>query len=222
MVTAIIVAAGIGRRMGSELPKQFLSLKGKPILWHTLARFQKCVAVKEIVLVVNPFWEKESRMIAAEFSKIVNIVYGGGRRQESVWAGLKEVKESEIVLVHDGVRPFVSESLIETVVEGASKWGAVIPALPAKETVKWVENNIIKKTLPRHSIWLAQTPQGFKYDVLKTAYIKAQTEPLEFTDDASLVEQLGIAVRVIPGEPQNIKITTPEDLQWAESLLLRE
>lgn len=219
MVTAVIVAAGIGRRMGSEVPKQFLLLKGKPILWHTLACFQKCAAVREIVLVINPFWEKESRTIAADFPKVVSIVYGGEKRQDSVWAGLKEIKKRGLVLVHDGVRPFVSENLIEAVVEGASKWGAVVPALPAKETVKWVESGVIKKTLPRHSIWLAQTPQGFKYEILKTAYIKAQVEALEFTDDASLVEQSGISVKVILGEPRNIKITTPEDLRWAEMLL---
>ena len=222
MVTAIIVAAGIGQRMGSGLPKQFLPLKGKPILWHTLSCFQKCIEIKEIVLVINPSWEKESRIIAANFPKIVNIVFGGKRRQDSVWAGLKSIKKSEIVLIHDGVRPFVSENLIKSIVEATFKWSAVIPALPAKETVKWVENNIIKKTLPRRFIWLAQTPQGFKYEILKTAYIKAQAKALEFTDDASLVEQLGISVHVILGEPHNIKITTPEDLRWAENLLLPE
>jgi len=217
LVTAIIVAAGIGKRMKSEVPKQFLSLKGKPILAHTLSCFQKAVVVDQIILVVNPNWQEESRQIASFFNKVVHIVAGGKRRQDSVWAGLQAVEEG-IVLVHDGVRPFVTPALIERVVKATKKWGAVVPALPAKETVKWVEESVVKKTLPREFIYLVQTPQGFRYELLKEAYLRLGDKE-NVTDDASLVERLGIKVCVIAGEPFNLKITTPEDLKWAEMIL---
>ena len=217
MVIAIVVAAGEGKRMKEDIPKQFLLLGGRPILWYSLSAFEKNPVINETILVINPLWEKKGQEIAKEFSKIKYIVPGGKFRQESVWAGLKMIKNAEIVLVHDGVRPFISQKLIEAVIKGAYKYGAVVPALPVKETVKWVEGDIVKKTLPRDYIWLIQTPQGFKFDILKTAYLRFRKEI--FTDDASLVEKLGINVHVILGEQTNIKITIPQDLKWAEILL---
>ena len=217
MVTVIIVAAGVGKRMKSEVPKQFLSLKGKPILAHTLSCFQRAAVIDQIVLVVNRNWQEESRQIASFFNKVAHIVAGGKRRQDSVWAGLQVIKEG-IVLVHDGVRPFVTPTLIEGVVRATEKWGAVVPALPAKETVKWVETDVVKKTLPREFIYLVQTPQGFRYELLKEAYLRLGDKE-DVTDDASLVEQLGMKVHVIAGEPFNLKITTPEDCKWAEMIL---
>jgi len=217
MVVTIIVAAGEGKRIGSDIPKQFLLLNGKPILWHTLYVFEKSPAVDEIVLVINPLWKEMSQKIAKDFFKIKHIVIGGKTRQESVWAGLKAVKKADIILVHDGVRPFVSQELIKRVINSTYKYKAVVPALPANDTVKWVEDNIVKKTLPREFIWFAQTPQGFKFDIIKNAYSKYKKET--FTDDAALVEKLGINVYVVTGELTNIKITTPEDLKWAEILL---
>ncbi|MDL1956391.1 MAG: 2-C-methyl-D-erythritol 4-phosphate cytidylyltransferase [Candidatus Desulfofervidus auxilii] len=217
MVIAIVVAAGEGKRMKEDVPKQFLLLGGRPILWYSLSAFEKNPVINETILVINPLWEKKGQEIAKEFSKIKYIVPGGKFRQESVWAGLKMIKNAEIVLVHDGVRPFISQKLIEAVIKGAYKYGAVVPALPVKETVKWVEGDIVKKTLPRDYIWLIQTPQGFKFDILKTAYLRFRKEI--FTDDASLVEKLGINVHVILGEQTNIKITIPQDLKWAEILL---
>ncbi|HDD43386.1 MAG TPA: 2-C-methyl-D-erythritol 4-phosphate cytidylyltransferase [Candidatus Desulfofervidus auxilii] len=217
MVIAIVVAAGEGKRMKEDIPKQFLLLGGRPILWYSLSAFEKNPVINETILVINPLWKKKGQEIAKEFSKIKYIVPGGKFRQESVWAGLKMIKNAEIVLVHDGVRPFISQKLIEAVIKGAYKYGAVVPALPVKETVKWVEGDIVKKTLPRDYIWLIQTPQGFKFDILKTAYLRFRKEI--FTDDASLVEKLGINVHVILGEQTNIKITIPQDLKWAEILL---
>ena len=219
MVTAIIVAAGEGKRMGEDIPKQFLLLKEKPILWHTLYAFQYSAAIDEILLVINPDWEQESNNIAKEFSKVKCVVFGGKTRQASVWAGLKTIKQTDIVLVHDGVRPFVSKNLIKRVIEGVYKWEAVVPVLPVKETIKWVEGSVIKKTIPRDYLYSAQTPQGFKYLLLKEAYVQAQTRKWLFTDDASLLEKIGVRVHVVLGEPYNIKITTIEDLKWAEAII---
>jgi len=218
LVTAIIVAAGKGKRMGEDIPKQFLLLKEKPILWHTLYAFQ-CSAIDEILLVINPDWEQESNNIVKEFSKVKYVVFGGKTRQASVWAGLEAIEHTDIVLIHDGVRPFVSKKLIKRVIEGVYKWEAVVPVLPVKETIKWVEGSVIKKTIPRDYLYFAQTPQGFKYLFLKEAYVQAQIRKWRFTDDASLLEKIGIRVHVVSGEPYNIKITTPEDLKWAEAII---
>jgi len=218
LVTAIIVAAGKGKRMGEDIPKQFLLLKEKPILWYTLYAFQ-CSAIDEILLVINPDWEQESSNIAKEFSKVKYVVFGGKTRQASVWAGLEAIEHTDIVLIHDGVRPFVSKKLIKRVIEGVYKWEAVVPVLPVKETIKWVEGSVIKKTIPRDYLYFAQTPQGFKYLFLKEAYVQAQIRKWRFTDDASLLEKIGIRVHVVSGEPYNIKITTPEDLKWAEAII---
>ena len=218
MVTAIIVAAGKGKRMGEDIPKQFLLLKEKPILWYTLYAFQ-CSAIDEILLVINPDWEQESNNIVKEFSKVKYVVFGGKTRQASVWAGLEAIEHTDIVLIHDGVRPFVSKKLIKRVIEGVYKWEAVVPVLPVKETIKWVEGSVIKKTIPRDYLYFAQTPQGFKYLFLKEAYVQAQIRKWRFTDDASLLEKIGIRVHVVSGEPYNIKITTPEDLKWAEAII---
>jgi len=218
LVTAIIVAAGKGKRMGEDIPKQFLLLKEKPILWYTLYAFQ-CSAIDEILLVINPDWEQESNNIVKEFSKVKYVVFGGKTRQASVWAGLEAIEHTDIVLIHDGVRPFVSKKLIKRVIEGVYKWEAVVPVLPVKETIKWVEGSVIKKTIPRDYLYFAQTPQGFKYLFLKEAYVQAQIRKWRFTDDASLLEKIGIRVHVVSGEPYNIKITTPEDLKWAEAII---
>lgn len=219
MVTAIIVAAGKGKRMGEYIPKQFLLLKEKPVLWHTLYAFQCSAAIDEILLVINPDWEQESNNIAKKFSKVKYVVFGGKTRQASVWAGLEAIEHTDIVLIHDGVRPFVSKNLIERVIKGVYKWEAVVPVLPVKETIKWVEGEIIKKTIPRHVLYSAQTPQGFKYLLLKEAYEEAQKQKRDFTDDASLLENRGTKVHVVLGESYNIKITTPEDLKWAQVIL---
>ncbi len=217
MVTAIVLAAGTGKRMGSKIPKQFLPLKDKTILEHTLKCFETCREINEIILVIHPQWLQKGKQIANSFQKVTKIVEGGAERQDSVWAGLKEVR-SDIVLVHDGVRPFVPQDLILRVIEGTKRWGAVVPALEAKETVKWVEDRRIKKTLPREFIYLAQTPQGFKSQLLKNAYNQIPSGEI-FTDDASLIEQLGYEVHIVPGYPFNLKITTTEELEWAKQMV---
>jgi 2-C-methyl-D-erythritol 4-phosphate cytidylyltransferase len=213
------VAAGKGKRMGKNIPKQFLLLKQRPVLWYTLQTFQLSGVIDEILLVINPDWEKESKNIAKAFSKVKYTVFGGETRQDSVWAGLKIIEHTDVVLVHDGVRPFVSENLIKRVIEGVYKWEAVVPVFPIKETVKWVEEEVIKKTIPRDHLYFAQTPQGFKHHILKEAYIRAQARKRRFTDDASLLEKTGMKVYVVLGESHNIKITTPEDLKWAETII---
>jgi 2-C-methyl-D-erythritol 4-phosphate cytidylyltransferase len=219
LVKAIILAAGKGIRMGEEIPKQFLPLKAKPVLWHTLYAFEKSGLIDEIILVINKDWSQEAKNIAKGFLKVKKISFGGKTRQDSVWAGLKTIDKADILLIHDGVRPFVSEKLIKNVIKGAKELGAVVPAIPVKETIKLVEGEVIKKTINRNGLYLAQTPQGFKYHILKAAYLKAQKKGKCFSDDASLLEKEGINVYITSGESQNIKITTQSDLKWAEMLI---
>lgn len=219
MIFAIIVAAGLGKRIGTPVPKQFLLLKGHPILWYTIRCFNECDEIDGIILVTHRDWLETCHKIAKDFEKIKRITIGGSTRQESVWQGIKLIEGADIVLIHDGVRPFVPKSLISQIIKETKKWSAVIPALAAKETIKWVENEFIAKTLPREHIFLAQTPQGFKFDLLKEAYLKAVEEDIIATDDASLVERLGKKVKIIPGVNQNIKVTDKSDLKLAEYYL---
>jgi len=219
VIFAIIVAAGLGKRIGTPVPKQFLLLKGHPILWYTVRCFNECDEIDGIILVTHRDWLETCHKIAKDFEKIKRITIGGSTRQESVWQGIKLIEGADIVLIHDGVRPFVPKYLISQIIKETKKWSAVIPALAAKETIKWVENEFIAKTLPREHIFLAQTPQGFKFDLLKEAYLKAVEEDIIATDDASLVERLGKKVKIIPGVNQNIKVTDKSDLKLAEYYL---
>lgn len=219
MILTIIVAAGLGKRIGSPVPKQFLLLKGHPVLWYTVRCFDGCDEIDGIILVTHKDWLESCYKIAERFEKIRKITVGGGTRQESVWQGLKISEGAEIVLVHDGVRPLVPKALISKVIEETKSWDAVVPALIAKDTIKWVEDGFVVKTLTRECVFRAQTPQGFKFDLLKEAYLKAKKENIVATDDASLVERLGKKVKIIPGANQNIKITSTDDLRLAEYYL---
>lgn len=219
MIFAIIVAGGLGKRIGTSVPKQFLLLKGHPVLWYTVRCFDECHEIGGIVLVTHKDWLDPCYKIAEGFEKIRKITIGGDTRQKSVWQGLKMIEEAEIVLVHDGVRPLVPKALISQVIKETKRWGAVVPALAAKETIKWVEDRFIVKTLDRERVFLVQTPQGFKFDLLKEAYLKAKKESIVATDDASLVERLGKKIKIIPGANQNIKITSAHDLKLAEYYL---
>ena len=224
-VVAIIPAAGAGVRMGGKEAKQFLEIQGKPILALTLERFQLSPAVHAIVAVVPAGQVDFCRTEIVEkyrLTKVVKVIAGGERRQDSVRLGI-EASEGlfEIVLIHDGVRPFIEEPLIGRVVAAATMHRVVIAALPAKETVKEVdERGFVVKTHDRKSLWLVQTPQAFRYeDILKAHRVAFEQGWEEVTDDALLIEKMGIPIKVIEGSESNIKITTPLDLELADFFL---
>ena len=227
MKTVVIIpAGGTGRRMGGEIPKQYLSLAGIPILVHTLREFQRSPLVDEILLVVPGGDVAEVRRDVIgryDFSKISLVIAGGSERQDSVRNALVHVRdEHEIILVHDGVRPFVTEALIERAVAGAKAFGAVTVGVPVRDTVKAVDAaGRVVKTVLREGFWLTQTPQAFRREVILAAYERAAADGFYGTDDASLVERMGIPVRMIPGDADNIKVTTPEDLARGERMIRR-
>lgn len=218
-VVAIIVAAGKGTRMDSEIPKQYMYIAGKTILDTTLYKFEKSNDVDEIILVVNKedieFVKDE---IAPFYGKIAHVVPGGKTRTESVYQGIKKVRNSSsVVLVHDGVRPFVSFNLINTCIENAYLYNACIPVLEVTDTIKEVSSEgFIEKTFDRSTLRSAQTPQAFNYRIIRECYEKAVTEDIMFTDDASIVEYYGYKVKTVEGLSKNIKITRPLDLKLAE------
>jgi 2-C-methyl-D-erythritol 4-phosphate cytidylyltransferase len=223
-VVALILAAGQGKRMGAGEKKPYLLLAGKPILVHTLSGFEKCPSIDGIVLVVEENEIDHARTSVVEASgcsKVINVVPGGLKRQDSVWEGIKALKgEGELVMVHDGVRPFVSPELLQRAVDTTRKNGATVVAVPVKDTIKTAsrEKEVIK-TLDRETLWAVQTPQTFNHDLLKKAHEMARKDGFIGTDDASLVERIGIPVNIIDGSYENIKITTPEDLVLAETIL---
>ncbi|HVF28592.1 MAG TPA: 2-C-methyl-D-erythritol 4-phosphate cytidylyltransferase [Pyrinomonadaceae bacterium] len=226
MNVAIIAAAGRGARMGGEQAKQFRALNGTPIIIHTLRCFERCTTVGEVIVVV-PAGEMSDFLALANryaLTKLARVVLGGETRRETVWRGLQSVRAAtaEIVAVHDGVRPFVTPEQIDATVRAAQQSGAAILAVPAIDTIKEVRDGSIMRTPERASLWHAQTPQCFRYDLLKRAYEQANTENLDATDDSALVERLGVSVSVIGGDVRNIKITRPEDLALAEILVKQE
>jgi len=220
MKTAVLIpAAGMGRRMENPIPKQLIELQSKPILIHTLEKFEACESVHAVFPVVPKDRRDEIRELLDQWGiqKVQQIVSGGKERTDSVYNGLQAIDPcTDIVLIHDAVRPFVSICKIKQVIRAASEHGAALLALPATATVKRVQDHIIRHTLDRTQIWLAQTPQGFRYDLIRQAYEKAIQTGIKATDDTALVEQLGHPVYVVPGEESNIKITTPTDLAIAE------
>lgn len=222
---ALITAGGKGRRMQSAVPKQFLRLAGKPLLAHTVEVFEGCPLVDGIFIIApqEEMARVEREIVEAfHFRKVLKVVRGGQRRQQSVWNGLRAIKsDCALVVVHDGVRPLISPALVESSIEEARRTGAAIVAVPARDTVKRLVPGKRLQTLPRAEIWLAQTPQSFQYPLLYQAHQRAAQENFEGTDDASLVERLGREVRLISGDPHNLKITTPDDLVLAEALLGR-
>jgi 2-C-methyl-D-erythritol 4-phosphate cytidylyltransferase len=223
-VVAVIPAAGSGQRMGIAIPKQFLTLGDVPLLLYSLQAFERSAGISEVILVV-PKEERErtlSDIVERHgIKKVLKIVAGGATRQESVYHGLKETdREAEIVVIHDAVRPFVTEDLIERSIEAARKGAGAIIAVPMKETVKEVEpDGHILRTLDRSRLWLAQTPQTFRRALLQEAYRKAECDRFHATDDAAVMEHVGQKVAIVPGRWDNIKITTAEDLQMAEAIL---
>jgi 2-C-methyl-D-erythritol 4-phosphate cytidylyltransferase len=223
-VAAVIPAAGTGRRMEAAIPKQFLMLGDVPLLLHSLQVFERAACISQVILVV-PKDERERTLseIIARYGikKIVKVVAGGATRQESVYHGLQETDpEAEVVVVHDAVRPFVTEDLIERSIAAAQKSGGAIVAVSMKETVKQVgEDGHILHTVDRAQLWLAQTPQTFRRALLMEGYRKAEYDGFHATDEAAVMERLGHKVAIVPGRWDNIKITTPEDFQMAEAIL---
>lgn len=220
-VSAIIPAAGLGVRMGSNVPKQYLLLNGKPILHHTLSVLDQCSIVDEIILVVSA---KEignvEQQIQDSHPKVTKVIVGGKERQDSVYNGLQSLgSETDIVVVHDGVRPFVSADLIRETVEVARDSGAAITAIPVSDTIKKVnEKGLVECTIDRSGLWRIQTPQTFQFSLLKEAFTKAQADNFYGTDEGALIEYLGRDVKVVPGSEFNIKITRSEDLILGEKI----
>lgn len=224
-VLAIIPAAGVGIRMGGGTPKQFLSLEGVPIFVHTLRKFAAADAIHEIFLALRAEdMERAQRDIDREhFAKPVRLVAGGATRQETVARALAEAPaETELVVVHDAVRPFIELEMIQRVVEAARKDGAAILGIPSVDTVKQVERQMILGTIPRERIVLAQTPQAFRYSIIQEAVSRATAEGFNGTDESSLVERLGYTVTVLMGSDRNIKITKPSDLPLARLYIAQE
>lgn len=221
---ALVPAAGRGLRMGGHIPKQFLTLGGRPILAQSLTALQASPVIHEIILAV-PQSERQyclDHIVATgEFPKITKVVPGGEQRQDSVRHALAEVDpETEIVLVHDAVRPFLTVTMIREVVEAAVEHGAAIIALPMRDTVKYVgDGKVIERTVDRRPLWLAQTPQAFRREWLEEGHRKALLGGVHATDDAHLVELLGKPVVVVEGSGENIKVTRPEDLVIGEAIL---
>ena len=223
---AIIPAGGSGRRMGSGIPKQYLLLGGIPVLVHTLRVFQSSPVVDEIFLVVPEGDIPEVRnAIVGRYNlfKVSLIVAGGAERQDSVRNALAHLREEHgIVLVHDGVRSFVSGELIRRVVAAAEADGAVAVGVQVKDSVKEVNSaGWVIKTVTREGLWLTQTPQAFRKPLILAAYERAAADGFCGADDASLVERMGVPVRMIPGDYDNIKVTTPEDLMLGEAIVRR-
>jgi len=220
--SAIIAAGGRGTRFNSDRPKQFLELLGKPIIIHTLERFEQCAAIDEIVLVLPA--EELNVFVpiaeAAKFTKLKKIVVGGATRAESVKKGLDAIDgATEIVAVHDGARPLVSAREITKVVERAAETGAACLVAHVTDTVKTVENGSITATVDRANLRRALTPQAFRYDILRRAFDGADLGE-DVTDECSLVERLGIEIAAVDGDARNIKITRPEDIVVAEAHLV--
>jgi len=216
-VAVIIVAAGEGQRFGA--PKQYMPLAGKPVLEWSLASFETHVQVAEIILVLTSDVQKKEYM--ERYKKLSGVVTGGQHRQDSVFAGFNHVdpSETDFVLVHDGVRPLVSHALTSRVIKAAKESGAAIPVIPVEDTLKLIEGNTILDTLDRTKIRRVQTPQGFSYQVLKTALNRARDEDYYGTDEATLVEKMGGSVTLVEGDFRNIKITTPDDMHIVEALI---
>lgn len=225
MVGSVIVAGGSGLRMGASVKKQYLCLNETPILVHTLKAIDRFHALDHMVLVVpeeDLDWCQDRLITPFSFDHPVHLTAGGPQRQESVRNGLKRLagNDSDIVMIHDGVRPFVREALMESLISQVSLTGACIPAVPVTDTLKQVdENGIIASTLDRRFIHLAQTPQVFFLKTIQKAHAIAEKCGFRATDDASVAEFAGESVKIIPGDPRNIKITTPADLILASAIL---
>ncbi len=223
---ALIPAAGMGKRMGAGMNKQYLLLAGMPIVAHTLRMFETAACVDDIYI-ISPEAEipfcREEVVARYGFAKVRAIVPGGKERQHSVVNGLRAMADSvaddDVVLIHDGVRPLVPLPVVEAAIATASAHDGALVAVPAKDTIKVAIDGVVTETPPRETLWLAQTPQAFRYGIIRDAHERAEADGYLGTDDASLLERLGKKVHIVQGDYRNIKITTPEDLILAEAFL---
>jgi 2-C-methyl-D-erythritol 4-phosphate cytidylyltransferase len=222
MNSAIIVAAGSGKRFGAEIPKQFVELSGKPILIHTLEKFDQCKEIGEIILVLSSSETSGFLKVIEKYpiKKLAKIVAGGKTRAESVSKGFQAIRpqNSEIVVIHDGARPLVSVKEISNTILRAAEKGAACLVAPVTDTIKRVFNETITQTIDRNELRRALTPQAFKFEILKRAFAESKIDETA-TDECYLVEKLGIEISVVEGSSRNIKITSPEDIAVAEALL---
>ncbi len=207
--------------MRADRPKAFLNLGGQPLLLRAALAFEEAPSVEQLVAVVSEDQVATARGILSSLTKKLVVVPGGPRRQDSVLEGLKQAPEAfeGVVLVHDAARPLVDVRLIEEVARAAEQAGAALPVLPLVDTVKRLRDGCVVETLDREELGAAQTPQGFRFDLLVSAYEAAFRDNVTLTDEAMAVERIGAPVRAVPGSARNRKITTPEDLAWAEGVL---
>ena len=222
MNAALIVAAGSGKRMGSAIPKQFLELCGRPVISYTIEAFDRSPEIDEIIIVTNADNVDYVRdEIAAAYNKVKAVIAGGSERQYSVYNGLCALSDNcGIVLIHDGVRPFITNECISTVIEETKKHGCCVLGMPVKDTIKICSADGFVDTTPERSLlWQAQTPQAFKYDIIMKAHKKAVEDNFLGTDDSMLTERLGYKTKMVTGSYENIKITTPEDMDMGEKIL---
>lgn len=223
---ALIPAAGMGKRMGASINKQYLLLNGLPIVARTISIFERSPFIDSIYL-VTPADEipycREHVVEACGFRKVAAIVAGGKERQHSVLNGLNAIREiaddDDVVLIHDGVRPLVTEAVLSESIAVARISDGALVAVPAKDTIKFVENGIVVGTPPRETLWQAQTPQSFRFGIIHAAHLSAEADGFIGTDDASLIERSGGKISIVSGDYRNIKITTPEDLVLAQAFL---
>jgi 2-C-methyl-D-erythritol 4-phosphate cytidylyltransferase len=222
-VGAIIPAAGRGKRIGASVPKQFLEIQGKSLLHHTLKVFASCNLIDYVVLVMpRADVDDSGKDWLRKYAIVRTVVVGGEKRQDSVYNGLNALDDAtDIVVIHDGVRPFTTPQMIIDTVEEAKRHGAAITAIPVSDTIKKVVDGFVKKTISREDLWRVQTPQAFQLGLLQQAFKKAKEDSFYGTDEGALIEYLGERVKVVPGSELNIKITRKEDLILGESFLSR-
>jgi 2-C-methyl-D-erythritol 4-phosphate cytidylyltransferase len=225
-VFAIVPAAGSGTRIGGDIKKQFLPLKGKPIIIHTLQQFEHCPDVDEVALALpeSAMSEMEAIVLRYRLHKVSKMVVGGVKRQDSVRNVLNRLmlKDSDIILVHDGVRPFIETKRISHLLKVCKEYDAAVLAVQPKETIRRsTGGGFFDQTLDRTALWLIQTPQAFRAKLLAKAFEKAKNDKFYSTDEAALVERLGVKIRIVEGSYDNIKITTPEDLELGQLIFDR-
>lgn len=225
-ITAVVVAAGKGHRMAAGMNKVYLELAGRPVLAHTLDVFERIPDVRRVVLVVAPGEEQICRERVINpfgLTKVTRLVAGGAERVDSVFHGLQAVPgDCQLVVVHDGARPLFTSELLRKTVEAASGCGGALAAVPVKDTIKVAdETGMVVSTPVRRHLWAAQTPQAFRLPALKEAYRQVRAKGVVVTDDAMVMELAGYPVKVVMGDYENLKVTTPEDLVLAEAILRR-
>lgn len=223
--TAIVLAAGKGTRMNSKIQKQFLEVEGKAVIYYSLKCFQESPLIRDIILVTGEeslSYCKEEIVKRFGFSKVKKVTAGGKERYDSVYAGLCACDNTDYVLIHDGARPFVTEEILERTCFAVKETGACVVGMPAKDTIKISDRNkMVESTPAREKVWLVQTPQAFRYSLIKESYESIRCKDMSgITDDAMIVEQeSGVKVALVHGSYENLKITTPEDLIIAEAFL---